>query len=69
MTTKASKEASRLAKQNTAPRNSNGTELIDQELPSSPALHLVEFNHITVDKYSAEQIREMYQNQLTKKAS
>ncbi len=68
MTTKTSKEASRLAKQNTNPSASNGTELVDQELPSSPTLHLVEFNHITVYKHSTDQIREIYRSQLTQKA-
>lgn len=69
MTTKTPKEASRLAKQSSTHNASGGTELVDQELPSAPQLSLVEFNHITVDKYSAEQIRDIYQSQLTKKAS
>ena len=69
MTTKTPKEASRLANQSSTTLASNGTELVDQELPTSPCLHLSEFNQVTVDKYSAEQIHEMYQSQLTKKAS
>lgn len=70
MTTKTPKEASRLAKHSSDTKASTGgTELVDQELPHSPTLQLVAFNSITVDKYSAEQIREIYKSQLTKKAS
>jgi hypothetical protein len=65
MTTRTSKEASRLAQQNHTTNSSS--EMLDQELPKKPELSLVEFNAITVDKYSAEQIRGIYQEQVSAK--
>lgn len=65
MTTRTSKEASRLAQQNHTTNSSS--EMLDQELPENPKLSLVEFNAITVDKYSAEQIRGIYQAQVSAK--
>ena len=70
MTTRASKEASRLAKHNTSPHSPKSTEdLVEQDSPHTPVLKLVSFKTITVDKHSAEQIKAIYQAQVCEKAS